>query len=120
MHLDRWRETIGNLPGVYIQDVELPDDHSEEPENTEDHDRQQLHELLQDMQGRVKDISEQDRAGLSALSMTLSTLSNQLVNVETIIGERVEVLQSRIDRLAHTVNILLWFAGAILLFMLFK
>lgn len=48
------------------------------------------------------------------------TLSSQMVNVETVTGRRVGVLQSRIEKLAGTVNILLWLAGAILLFVLFK
>lgn len=120
VRLDRWRETVGYLPSVYIRDFDLPDDHSEEPEDDGDHDRRQLFDLLQDVQGRVKDVSEQDRAELSALSKALSTLSTQLVNVETVTGRRVEVLQSRIEKLARTVNILLWLAGAILLFVLFK
>lgn len=119
VRLDRWREAVGYLPSVYIRDFDLPDDYSEEPEGDGDHDSRQLFDLLQDVQGRVKNVSEQDRAELSALSKALSMLSNQLVNVETVTGGRVEALQSRIEKLARTVNILLWLAGTILFFVLF-
>jgi hypothetical protein len=117
VRLDRWKQTVGYLPSVHIRDFDLPDEFSEESDD--DHDRRQLFDLLEDVQGRVKDVSEQDRAELSALSRALSTLSSQMVDVETATGRRVEVLHSRIEKLVRTVNILLWLAGAILLFVLF-
>jgi len=120
VRLDRWREAVDYLPSVSIQDFDLPNNNLEESEDDEDHDRRQLFDLLKDVQGRVKDVSEQDRAALSALSKALSTLSNQLVNVKTVTGKRVEALQSRIEELTRAVNILLWVAGAIFLFVLFN
>lgn len=120
VRLDRWKQTVGYLPSVSIQDFDLPD----EPSETSDHDdaegRPRLFDLLKTVEGRVKDVSEKDRAELSALSNALSTLSNQMQGAETTTGRRVEILQARIEKLAITVNILLCIGVLTLLFVLFR
>lgn len=107
-----WREYDNYLP---ISNFDLPDDHYEES----DVDRRQLVELIQGVQEHIKEDSEQYGAKLSAMSKALSMLSSQLENVETV-TRQVWVIQSQIEKLANTVNILLGLAGAILLFVFFK
>lgn len=120
VRLDRLKQAVGYLPSVFIQDFDLP----EEPAETSDHDdaedRPRLFDLLKTVEGRVKDVSEKDRAELSAMSNALSTLSNQMQGAETATGKRVEILQARIEKLAITVNILLFVSGLTLLFVLFR
>ena len=120
VRLDRLKQAVGYLPSVSIQDFDLP----EEPAETSDHDdaedRPRLFDLLKTVEGRVKDVSEKDRAELSALSNVLSTLSSQMQGAEAVTGKRVEILQARIEKLAITVNILLFVGGLTLLFVLFR
>lgn len=120
IHRDRWKRTVSYLPSVSIQDFDLPDEPSQTSDDDDDEDRHRLFDLLSTVEGRVKDVSEKDRAELSALSNALSTLSNQMQGVETATGKRAEILQLRIEKLASTVKIILWIGGLTLLFVLFR
>ena len=120
VHLDRWKQTVGYLPSVSVEDFDLPDEPSEPSDHEDEEDRPRLFDLLKTVEGRVKDVSEKDRAELSALSNALSTLSIQMQGAETVTGKRIEILQARIEKLSSTIKILLWIGGLTLLFVLFR
>ena len=125
VRVDRWRQSIDFLPSVEIQDFALPDDDTDVPNVDDDRNQRQVLDRLQDIQERVTGVSEQDHATeLAGLRNALSTLSSQLerqlASVGALTGNRVGVLQSRIEKLAGFVNVLIWLAGATLLFVIFK
>ncbi len=120
VRLDRWKQTIGYLPGVYIQDFDLPDEPSEDADDDDDQERRQLFDLMNNVQSQVTDMSEKDIAERSALSKALSTLSAQIESVESVRGRRIEVIQTQIEKLTSNFYILLLVVVAILLFMIFK
>lgn len=119
--LDRWKQTIGDLPSVTIQDIDLPEEVAENSDENSSHSSgRPSFNLLKDVQGRVKDVSEKDRAELSALSNALSQISNQMQDVEAMTGKRLEALHARAEKQTSTIKLVLWLVGAILFLALFK
>ncbi|GJL50304.1 MAG: hypothetical protein NPIRA01_15310 [Nitrospirales bacterium] len=100
--LSGWKRMGSYLPEVYIRDVDLPKDSSE---NMDEAGRQ-VFDLLKDVSGRVKDVSEKDRAELSSLSKAITAISSQMADSETLTGKRVAALQAQIEKLVQTINIL--------------
>jgi hypothetical protein len=118
VRLDPWKQAIDYLPSV--RGFDLPNEPADDFGEDGDQVRRQLFDLPKDVESRVENVSEQDRAQLSALSNALSTISNQMQGVETVTGKRVDTLQARVEKLVRKVNILLWFVLAILLLVLFN
>ena len=72
-----------------------------------------MFDLFNEVQATVRDISEQDRAELSALNAALTKMSTQVQTAEASTARRVSSLQARL-------NIVLWVSGAVLLLLLFR
>jgi len=118
VRLDRWQQTIGYLPEVDIRDFDLPETVAKDTDGDQDH--KPLFDLLQDVQNKVSDVSEKDRAELHALGSALLTISDQVQNAGAGAVNRIEALHARITDLSGKTNILFWLIGALLLLILFK
>jgi len=127
VRVDNWRQYLDYLPGVYIEDFDLPEEEteslyaeeeaSEVERDTNEEDRQQLFNLLEHVQEQVRDVSEQDRAELSALSKALSAISSQLGRADTLTKMKIEVLEGDLRRQAGVLRILLVIGGVTLLYL---
>ena len=116
VRLDYWKQTVGHIPKVCIRGFSLPDELNENPEDHTSQDSRQVFDLLKNVQSRVSDVPEKDRAELSAFSDALSRLSTQMHGVESVVGRRVDTLHARVEKLA--IYLLFTIIGAVLILLL--
>ena len=111
--LEQWKRSAGDLPRVRVRGFDLPEGSEQNSTIDERHNARQVFDLFNEVQATVRDISEQDRAELSALNAALTKMSTQMQTAEASTGRRVSSLQARL-------NIVLWVSGAVLLLLLFR
>jgi hypothetical protein len=117
VHLGNWKRHIDYLPEADIRYFDLPNELVKEFDRN--YDRQKIFDLLDNVQVHIKDIPEQNRIELSALSGAFSELSNQIIEAENMTLKRIDVLHKSTEKLVLIVNVLLWGTGAILFISIF-
>jgi hypothetical protein len=108
--LEQWKRNTDDLPSVSIQNFDLPDD--SEADDSEKNSRR-VFDLLTEVQSSVKNVSEQERAELSALSAALTKISAQVQEAGASTTQQLIGLQTKI-------RILFWALAAILLLLIFR
>jgi hypothetical protein len=103
--IEQWNQNIDDLPSISIRNFDLP----EESELT----AHQAFDLLDKVQSSVKNISEQERAELSALSAALTKISAQVQEAGASTARKFTSLQTKL-------NILLWALALTLLLLVFR
>ena len=118
VHLGNWKRYIDYLPEADIRYFDLPNELAKEFDRS--YDRQKIFDLLDNVHVHIKDIPEQERAELSALSAAFSELSSQIIYAENMTSKRIDVLHKSNKKLVFIVNVLLCLTGSILIVSIFR
>jgi hypothetical protein len=121
--LHDWESIERYLPSAAIEDFEIPRDlHPEDvsKDGAEGADKASAVDLLAEVQEQVRDLSDKDRAELTALSRALSEMSHQADQVGGGISSRLVLLETRLLEANTSVKWILWLVAAIFVVVLFK
>jgi hypothetical protein len=121
-----WGVLESELSLATIEDFEIPKDIQNEAPTLDDNAGEspdadhKVFDLLSDVQDRVKDISDTDRAELYALGNALSQLSGQTERLESAAMKRMLALEAQVSSVAGSTKLLMWLTIAVLLVLIFK